>query len=65
MYNALFEGCTDILRKRYTMTVQQVVSKPGYTAPTLVVYGGMATLTAAGSTGDMEQGSSNSGVMRS
>jgi hypothetical protein len=36
------------------MTVAQLVSKAGYTAPKLVVYGGMATLTASGSTGGME-----------
>lgn len=41
------------------MTIQQVISKAGYTAPKLVVYGGMATLTASGS----KAGKENSGSM--
>ncbi len=31
------------------MTVERMVSKAGYVAPKLVVYGGMAALTASGS----------------
>ncbi len=41
------------------MTVQQVISKASYTAPKLVVYGGMATLTASGS----NTGKENTGSM--
>lgn len=36
------------------MTLGQKLPKSGYTAPKLVVYGGMAALTAAGSKGDKE-----------
>lgn len=36
------------------MTVAQTVSKAGYRAPKLVVYGGMAALTAGGSRGTAE-----------
>lgn len=36
------------------MTGVQQMAKPGYTAPKLVVYGGMAALTASGSMGMAE-----------
>lgn len=41
------------------MTVERTVSKAGYVAPKLVVYGGMAALTASGS----QDGKENTGAM--
>lgn len=40
------------------MTVAQTISKAGYTAPKLVVYGGMVALTASGS----QPGKENTGA---
>ena len=43
-----------------TMTIGQKLPKSGYTAPKLVVYGGMAALTASGSGSQSEAGNQGS-----
>lgn len=46
------------------MTIGQNLPKPGYTAPKLVVYGGMVALTAAGSAAGKEGPGVGNGVRK-
>lgn len=45
------------------MTGVQTMARAGYAAPKLVVYGGMAALTASGSIASMENGGMPMGNM--